>query len=141
MCFPPPSPKDPDFSDDSTILDDEQLYRGIKEEHLSDNPSFPVSPAAFKTTQNAGKRRHLSVYRQTLCTPLQVFKNLPKSVVLAVVTAGYARSQKPNVNGVAPVQGTHPAHSRIIRNRTVSDEMWSVVASLFAEVCRITHVR
>lgn len=141
MCFPPASPQDPDFANDPAIHDHEQLYRGIKATHLPRGLFGPVSSAAFKRKQEWGIRRHVSVYRQTLCTPSEVFKILPQSVALACVIAGDARSLKPEVDGVAPVPDSHPAHSRIIRNRTVSDDMWSVVALLLAESCRIAHVR
>ncbi|HUT60550.1 MAG TPA: hypothetical protein VNA25_22120 [Phycisphaerae bacterium] len=141
MCFPQASREDPDFADDPAILDHEQLYRGIKAKHLPGGLSGPVSSAAFKTNQKWGVRRHLSVYRQTLCTPLEVFNILRQSVALASVSAGDARNLRPKVDGVAPVPGTHPAHSRIIRNRTVPDDMWSVVALLLAEACRIVHTR
>lgn len=141
MCYPPPSPVDPDFSDDPQILDDEELYRGIKEEHLPDGVSGPVSSAAFKSKQGRGIRRHLSVFRRTLCTPSEVFGILRKSVALASVAARDARDLAPEVEGVAPVPSTHPAHSRIIRDRTVPDDLWNVVALLLAEACRIAHVR
>lgn len=141
MCFPPATAEEPDFADDPAILDHEQLYRGIKAKHLPSGLSGPVSSAAFKSKQEWAVRRHLSVYRQTLCTPLEVFNILRQSVALASVSAGDARNLKPEVGGVAPVPGTHPAHSRIIRNRTVSDDMWSVVALLLAEACRIAHLR
>jgi hypothetical protein len=141
MSFPLVSVEDPDFANDLAILDEEWLYRGIKQRHLPGGMDGPVSSAAFKTKQANGIRRHVSVFRQKLCTPEEVFDILTQSVALAVLRAGEVRDLKPEVGGVASVRGTNMAHSRIIRNRMVTDEEWSVVALLLAEACRIACVR
>lgn len=141
MRYPQASEQDPDFADDPAILDEEELYRGIKQNHLPQGSAGPISSAAFKTKQWSGVRRHVSVFRKSLCAEREVFGRLPKSVALASLSAQEARGHKPEIQGVAPAHTAHPAHSRIIRNRTVPDDRWNVIAFLLAEASQITHLR
>ena len=132
---------DLDYQDDPSIRDDEGLYRGILKRHLH-GPDGPISSAAFKPERPPqGVDRHLSVWREELCTLAWVFDHrLRRSVALARLTAMDARCHAPTVVGVGTVP-PHPAHARIIRHRDVTKDDWAEVADALAEASVVAAVR
>lgn len=140
--YPPATTDDPEYSDDPSIPDDETLWRGLLESQLPNGPSGPVSSSAFKTRQSDKIRRHVSTYRKSLGQNEMdsIWKKLPKSVALCDVQATDARDLSPEIAGICDAEGLD-SHTRIIRDRAISDDDWQIVAILLAEAARVSVLK
>ncbi len=139
---PPVTHDDPEYLDDPSIPDCEILWRGLLGEHMPDGPSGPVSSAAFKTRQSGKIRRHISTFRKSLAEAEldQIWEKLRLSVALCDIQVGHVRGLWPEIVGVCDAGGLK-SHTRMIRNRSVSDEDWQVVAVCLAQAARVSMLR
>jgi hypothetical protein len=121
-----------DLQDDSTIPDNELLYRAINRSHLD---GARIASAAFISRTNLGRsvEPHVSVDRSSLSSPEETLQRHRWAAGIAQLVTRTVRSFNLRV-AHRPIPD-NPAHTLIVRDLKLTDSAWKKIARKLATSC------